>query len=165
MKRTIFTLSGIAILLFLASFYWSDFIWDFLFSFFRSSNLLFVSTEVNETFLIALKLSLSIAFVPLFILVTWLSGNIILLRKRLFSIITILLCIFLAFSFNILRIQSHDITITALKGKASFPIQNLNFDITIIAGTIIGGIISYFIFRSKKRDRTLYSNISEIGQN
>jgi hypothetical protein len=165
MKRIVLLCSGIAILLFLASFYWSDFIWDFLFSFFRSSNFHFVSTAINGTFLLVLKLSLSIAFVPLFLLATWLGGNIILLKKRLFSIITILICIFLALAFNILRIQSHNITITNLKGKVSFPIQNLNFDIAIIAGTVIGGIISYFIFRSKKTDPSLDANISQIGQN
>jgi hypothetical protein len=165
MKRTVLLCSAIAILLFIASFYWSDFIWDFLFSFFRTSNLFFVSTEINGTFLLALKLSLSIVFVPLFILVTWLGGNIFLLRKRLFSIITVLICIFLAFAFNILRIQSHDITNTNFKGKVSIPIQNLNFDIAIITGTVIGGIIAYFIFRSKKTDHALDANISDIGQN
>jgi hypothetical protein len=165
MKRTVLLCSGIAILLFIASFYWSDFIWDFLFSFFSTSNLHFVSMEINETFLLALKLSLSIAFVPLFLLVTWLVGNIILLRKRLFSIITVLILVFLAFAFNILRIQSHAITITNLQGKVSFPIRNLNFDIAIIAGTVIGGIVAYFIFRSKKTDSTIDANISEIGQN
>lgn len=165
MKRTILLCSGIAILLFIASFYWNDFIWNFLFSFFRTSNLLFVSTEINGTFLSVLKLSLSIAFVPLLLLAIWLGGNIVLLRKRLFSIITVLICIFLALAFNILRIQSHNITITDLNGKVSFPMQNLNFDMAIIAGTVIGGIIAYFIFKSKKTDQALDSNISEIGQN
>lgn len=165
MKRTILLCSGIAILLFIASFYCNDFIWDFLFSFFRTSNLLFVSTEINGTFFSVLKISLSIAFVPVFLLFTWLGGNIILLRKRLFSIVIVLVCIFLTFTFNILRIQSHDIIPANLKGKVSFPIQDLNFAFAIIAGTVIGCILSYFIFRSKKTDSALDSNISEIGQN
>jgi len=163
MKRTILICSGISILLFIASFYWHNIIWDFLIFFFRDSNFLFVTTEVNGTFLLALKLSLSIAFVPMFLLFTWLGGNIILLRKRLFSIVTVLVCIFLAVAFNILRIQSHDISLTNLKGEISFSIQDLNFAFAIIMGTVIGCIVSYFIFRSRKVDTVLNSNISEIG--
>lgn len=165
MKRTVLLCSVIAILLLIVSFYWNDIIWIFLISFLQDSNLLFVSTEVNDTFVIALKLSLSIAFVPLFLLATWGVGNIILLRRRLLSIMTLLLFIFLAITFNILRIQSHYINITNLKGEVSMPIQDLNFEVAIVAGTVIGCIVSYFIFKSKKIDTSLESNISEIGQN
>lgn len=165
MKRTILFCSCISILLFIVSFYLIDILFDFLISFFSTSNLHFVVTEISGTFLLALELSLSIAFVPLVLLAIWLGGNIILLKKRLFSIITVLICISLALAINILRIQSHDITIASLKGKVSFPMQNLNFDIAIIAGAVIGGIVSYFIFRTKKTDAGLDSGISEIGQN
>ena len=165
MKRTILLCCGFAILLFIFSFVWNDIIWDFLMSFLNNSNLLFVANEVNGMFLIALKLSLSIALMPLLLLLTWAAGNIILLRRRLFSVLTVILCISLAIAFNILRIQSHDIVITNLKEKITLPIESLRFEVAILAGTVVGCLVSYFIFKSKKIDIGLESSIAEIGGN
>jgi len=97
-----------------------------------------------------MKLCTSIAVLPIFLLAIWLAGNIISIRKRLFSIAIVVLCISAAVAFNILRIQSHYTVITKLGGQISYPMEEIHFEYAILSGIIIGCIIGFFAFRTSK---------------
>jgi hypothetical protein len=164
MKRTILFCSIAAILLFIASFYYFNVINGFLFSFFDKSNLSFFVTEINGTFLLAFKLCMSIALIPMFLLLIWLVGNIGSVKSRVFSIIIMLACIIIAVGINVFLIQSHDITMTNWKRNVSFPLEKVFFEYAIFLGAAVGSIISYFIFKRAKINKEQNIAISQIGK-
>ncbi len=150
MKRTILYCVSSSIILFILSFYFSDEIFDFFLLFFYDGHLNFVVTAVNGTFLIALKISLSIAIIPLILLIAWIGGRIESSRKRLFSILIVVGCMVLAMMLNVFRINSYLRLLTNLDAQISFPVAKLFFEYAISIGTIVGVVISYFIFRKRK---------------
>jgi hypothetical protein len=162
MKRTILFCCIASILLFIASFGLGDVIYDFFLSFFDNRRLVFQVTAINGTFLSKLKLSLSIALVSILLLTVWVAGNISLLKKRLSSIMIVLVCIVIALGLNIFRIKSHEMVMTNLKGKILFPSDELFFEYTIFIGAVLGCILAYLIFRSPKLNTGMDLAISEI---
>jgi hypothetical protein len=162
MKRTILFCCIASIFLFIASFGLGDVIYDFFLSFFDNSRLVFQVTAINGTFIAVLKLSLSIALIPILLLVVWLAGNIFLLKKRIFSIAIVLVFAAITITFNIFRIQSHEMVMTNLKGKILFPSDELFFEYAIFIGAVLGCILAYLIFRSPKLNTGMDLAIPEI---
>ena len=150
MKRTILYCIISSIILLIASFYLNDRIFDFFLSFFKSGRLQFVVNEVNSPFLATLKLGLSIGIIPLLLLIVWLAGKITSFRRRLFSVLIMIVCIVLAIMVNVFRISSHEIVMTNLPAVISFPVEELFFEYAIGIGSIVGAAISYFIFRERR---------------
>lgn len=163
MKHSVLYCIISSVILFIVSFLLRDTIFDLIFSLFNGSNLEFAVYHINSPFIIALKLSASIAAIPLSLLGAWISNNIIAFRKRALSVLIVLVCLVLAIMLNVFRISSHGIVKSPLNVQIPFPIEKLYFEYAIIMGVVSGLIISYFIFRKRKLQEEMKAAIEEIG--
>jgi hypothetical protein len=163
MKRTILYCITGSIILLIVSFYFNNKIFDFFYSLFNGSNLQFAVYALNSTFIIALKVSLSIGTIPLLLMVAWVSGNVTSLRKRSFSVLILLVCIVLAIMVNVFRIRSHEMVISPLGTQIPFPMEELYFEYAIIIGGVSGTIAAYLIFRKRILQEETRAAIEEIG--
>ncbi len=163
MKRIIFICILSSLLLFVMSFYFANKIFDFIFSFFYNAEYRFIFTGVNDSIVISTKLSVSIALIPLLVMALWAYGKIILLRKKIFSLIIITISIALVFLFNVYRIQSLLNDFSHKAYKSHILMSQLYFEYAVIIGTLLGVIISYFTLRTKQFSEDFSTAISEIG--
>ena len=164
MKRTIVYCILSSILLLVLAFYFSGEIIDFILSLFYNSESRFVVTHVNEPFLLSVKLSLSIAVIPIIIMIAWFTGKISSNRKWLFSVMIIIGCIALSILLNVFRIQMRLNKIANSAYKSRIPIGQLYFEYAILIGAIFGLLITYFVFKNKRLNEDLNPAISEIGK-
>ena len=165
MKRTILYCVTSSILLFVISFYFIDAIFDFFFSFFKEEHLQFDVQEPSGPFHGALKVSLSIGIIPLLLLIAWIAGCITASGRRVLSGLIVTVCIWLSIMVNVFRIQTHEMVMTALPARVSFPFEKLFFEYAICIGAISGAAVSYFILRKRKGREELKQEIQAIGTN
>jgi len=164
MKRTILYCVASSLILFVASFYLINEIYNFFFSLFKASHLQFVAQQVSSPFVSGLKLSASVGIIPLLLLIAWMAGRITTLRRRSFSILIVMVCIWLAFMVNIFRIKSQEMVMTNLPAHVYFPLEALYFEYAIFMGALAGAVISYFIFKGRTGSEAL-REINAIGNN
>jgi hypothetical protein len=149
MQRTIIFSCITAIPVFIIAFVCNDLINDYLLSFFDNNAFIFQQTTVSN-FGRLVRLNLSIALIPVFILLTWRYGQIDSPIKKLLSLWLIGICISSGLTVNTFRILSAQMVMTNFKGKTVYPVEALHFDYAIILGTIVGCVIALLIFKSKK---------------
>lgn len=163
MKRTILYCIVSSVVLFIFSFYSGGTILEFFLSFFKGSNLEFAVYHHNSPFVQVLKLSASVAAIPMLLLGVWIRNNITSFRERSLTVLIILVCVILGIIANIYRISSHEIVRSPLNIQIPFPTEKLYFEYAILISIFSGLIISYFIFRKKKLQEEMKTAIDAIG--
>lgn len=113
-------------------------------------------TELDGQFKTSLIFSLVLSLTPIFIWLTWRVASITLIRNRIFSILTVVVCMILAI---LLRQQSIKFYFRGLSShenassdniRMNYPIDTVHFEYYLLGGLCVGCIISYFLFRQKK---------------
>jgi len=138
-----------AIVLFMISFIYVDEIFDLLYAPFRKHNMFFLVSSVSGSFGMALRLSLAIGLLPIFLMIAWIKGNISSPIKIIGSIAIALAIVTIAILLNEIRLQSYAIP-DLPQVKVAFPIEGAFFERAIVSGAAVGSIISYFIFRTRR---------------
>jgi hypothetical protein len=147
MKRTILFCCIAGVALFILTFIFNGFIYEYFLSFFDTGLPRFQLTGIGS---FNILLCVAIALIPVFILLTWLLGSIDSLIKRLLSIWLVGICISAAVTANVFRILSKQMAITNLKAVMVYPFNELYLEYAILAGTLIGCGISFLVFKSKQ---------------
>ncbi|HMC98687.1 MAG TPA: hypothetical protein VKH37_00990 [Ferruginibacter sp.] len=149
MKKTIRDCIALAIISCLLCFTFLDVIYKFLFSFIEKK-IAIPPYDINLNIFSGVLLSLSVAYVPLFIMGVWLKGNITNVRKRVLTVIIFVGLIIAAVCLNIFRINSTILFMTRLpESPVPFAFDETYFEYFVFIASVAAALISYFAFRSK----------------
>lgn len=164
MRRIIIYCIVASFLLFISSFYYIDYILNFFFRILKKGTLSFNVTKVNETFIIAKNISLSIGAIPLLLMACWAVGKITSVRKRIFSILIQLAAVALAIFINVIRIENNAAHITSELVSVKVPIGEMYFHYAIFGGAFLGATISYLIFLRRQAKEELTRLVAQFGE-
>lgn len=148
MKRAVLFCTVFAALLFIISLEFYGAIYEYLLSFHNGSHLVFQATSVNDINN-RLILSVSIAIIPFFILAVWQIGEIVLMRRKIFSIIVVVVFIAIALVLNDFRIFTTETMMDNLRGVIPYPLEKVYFGYAIFSGSFLGSASAYILLRSK----------------
>jgi len=152
MKRTIIFCCIAVLVLFCTAYMFGGQILDFLFNLVCKDNIQIQGNTVSGPVLWVIWLSSCIAVIPLFLLATWLLGNITLFKHRMFSIIIVLLFITICIAIDVWQIRSNvPPDFNGIKTKILIPFEVLHFEYAVLIGIFLGSFLSYFIFKRKKQ--------------
>jgi len=118
--------------------------------------ILFQITEHSATLKTSVLFSLSIALIPILIVLTWRIGHIISLNKKIGSALLSLIFIGLGIFARHQEVKIYFTTVikpallTNGRTSVSYPIDPVNFVYYIFAGLFIGCVVSYIFFKKRK---------------
>lgn len=150
-KGTVFLTITISFILFLVCFITYGNIYDFMLP--KVENVSYQTTELNQLFLQSLVFSVSIATIPVLLLLIWRFSPITSKNKKIASIATVIFCILATALIRVQIIKNYlkmlVSNVNSLNDKAlvSYPINRVYFEYYIILGICIGCVVSHFLFR------------------
>ena len=153
-KTTLFLTILASLVLFILTFTQFKKLLEFLMP--RTENLQYHYTHITTQFKLTLFFSIIIGLTPLFLILTWRLGRIDKTVRRIYSgfIVVFLMSISIALKYYLVKLTLY--RITDLKTKTSetinnsFAIEDLNFESYLLAGLILGCIVSYFLFKKNR---------------
>jgi len=116
----------------------------------------FQITDTGKVFQTSILFSLVLALIPVLIWLTWRLGGIVSAGKKAASLFTVLAFAFLAILARRLAVKTYfnKVVKPAIganeNNRVIYPINPVNFVYFILAGLIVGCVVSYLLFRKKK---------------
>jgi hypothetical protein len=133
-------------------------LFDKAFNFFEPhvDGILFQIIERSSILKTSILFSLSVALIPILIVLTWRLAHIISINKKIASALMILIFIAIGIFARHQEVKIYFTTVVKpallTNGRTSitYPIDPVNFVYYIFAGLFIGCIVSYILFKKKK---------------
>ena len=144
-------------LLSIALFILGQFISFTVFQFFepKVDGITFQITEHNGKIKASLLFSLLLGLIPVLTILTWKLGRIASLNRKIASIFTILIFLVIPILIRHTAVKSYlaglSKRLIAQKTNMTYPIDPINFVYYMFIGLCFGYIISYFLFRTKRK--------------
>lgn len=153
-KTAIILAIAISVILFLTGFLTSGIIYVYLLP--KVDNVFYQDAELNGHFISTLIFSVTLALIPILLLLTWRLSPITEKRKKAASVVTVVLCMATSLVVRQQIIKSYlsklaiTMNLSNEKSHIIYPIDKVNFELYLVLGLCVGCVVSYFLYKQEK---------------